>query len=260
MFSQQNILLSQYHDEIGLFLVKSDVETEKVLNYQNVFKCTETQQFVSNHFLYDGEYDCGIKDSSDQKNQNCSGISCKDSVDMQMTCLPLFYRNRKAQCISFIGFITQIPAGKKAYFYCKNGMIISSDLVNDLVSDCGQNSDDEPALNLLVTKFTSVSCPEPTQLHCKAGHPKCYNMSEICTYRLDDYKLLTPCRTGSHMENCEQFQCPKMFKCVGYYCIPHSYVCDGKWDCPGGTDETKKFVWFDKKLQKYVQMQKKNRE
>ena len=28
-----------------------------------------------------------------------------------------------------------------------------------------------------------------------------------------------------------------MFKCCGFYCIPWSYVCDGKWDCPNGVDE-----------------------
>ena len=29
------------------------------------------------------------------------------------------------------------------------------------------------------------------------------------------------------------------FKCPDYYCIPWSYVCDGKWDCPNGIDEFK---------------------
>ncbi len=38
------------------------------------------------------------------------------------------------------------------------------------------------------------------------------------------------------MESCENFDCNK-FKCPGYYCLPWSYVCDGKWDCPFGKDE-----------------------
>ena len=28
-----------------------------------------------------------------------------------------------------------------------------------------------------------------------------------------------------------------MFKCINSYCIPWSYVCDGKWDCPHGNDK-----------------------
>ena len=31
------------------------------------------------------------------------------------------------------------------------------------------------------------------------------------------------------------------FKCPEFYCIPWSYVCDGKWDCPGGYDEMTEF-------------------
>ena len=27
------------------------------------------------------------------------------------------------------------------------------------------------------------------------------------------------------------------FKCPGYYCTPYRNVCNGKWDCPWGTDE-----------------------
>ena len=31
------------------------------------------------------------------------------------------------------------------------------------------------------------------------------------------------------------------FKCPGYYCIPWKYVCDGKWDCPHGIDESQAY-------------------
>ena len=46
-----------------------------------------------------------------------------------------------------------------------------------------------------------------------------------------------PCRNGSHLENCEKFECNVMFKCPNYYRVPWTYVCDGKWDCPYGEDE-----------------------
>ena len=37
--------------------------------------------------------------------------------------------------------------------------------------------------------------------------------------------------------NTKIFSCDIMFKCLDSYCIPWSYVCDGKWDCPKGEDE-----------------------
>ena len=46
-----------------------------------------------------------------------------------------------------------------------------------------------------------------------------------------------PCRNGGHLENCEKFECNVMFKCPNYYCVPWTYVCDGKWDCPYAEDE-----------------------
>ncbi len=46
-----------------------------------------------------------------------------------------------------------------------------------------------------------------------------------------------PCRNGDHVHNCTNFECNMMFKCPQFYCIPWSYVCDHKWDCPAGFDE-----------------------
>ena len=82
-------------------------------------------------------------------------------------------------------------------------------------------------------------CFQKHQLPCIDGHPLCYNISEICTYKLNGQHGIFPCRTGNHLQNCTEFECNMMFKCPGYYCIPWSYVCDGKWDCPGGYDEYK---------------------
>ena len=53
--------------------------------------------------------------------------------------------------------------------------------------------------------------------------------------------MLSPCRTGEHLQNCKYFECNMMYKCPGYYCLPWRYVCDGKWNCPKGLDENECF-------------------
>ena len=122
-------------------------------------------------------------------------------------------------------------------FLClSNQVVIRLLLVNDLVSDCGPENEDEPHL-LLNALGQNCSCSNRYQIPCRKGHSKCYNISAICTYRLNEIQHLTPCRTGEHLENCRQFECNMMFKCSNYYCVPWGYVCDGKWDCPNGDEE-----------------------
>ena len=102
---------------------------------------------------------------------------------------------------------------------------------------CTDNTADEPQLKALFINNTKLGCPREGQLPCKESHPGCYNITDICLYTLDRFGHLKPCRTGSHMESCEQFECNKNYKCPDYYCVPWNYVCDGKWDCSYGYDE-----------------------
>ena len=97
--------------------------------------------------------------------------------------------------------------------------------------------EDEPLYKDLLANNTFLNCANPDQIPCREGHPKCYNSTNICIYRIDGYKHLIPCRTGSHLEHCDVFECNEKYKCPGYYCVPWAYVCDGKWDCPRGHDE-----------------------
>ena len=69
------------------------------------------------------------------------------------------------------------------------------------------------------------------------GHTRCFNFTDICHYKLNEENHIMPCRNGGHLENCEEFECNVMFKCPNYYCVPWTYVCDEKWDCPDGEDE-----------------------
>ena len=76
-----------------------------------------------------------------------------------------------------------------------------------------------------------------SQIACGKCDTQFYAISNICTYVLDSFNDLIPCKSGGHLENCTHFECNMKFKCPGHYCIPWEYVCDGKWDCPHGIDE-----------------------
>ncbi len=81
-------------------------------------------------------------------------------------------------------------------------------------------------------------CVEKYQVPCREGHTRCYNVSEICKYNLNEFGHLVPCRTGEHLGNCSMLECGVMFKCQNSYCIPWQYLCDGRWDCSEGLDES----------------------
>ncbi len=125
----------------------------------------------------------------------------------------------------------QIPT-----FTCNNNVKIDPFLVNDLVADC-QQSEDEPVLLSQRVEMKMYKCKFPHQIPCRPGHIKCYNISEICSYKLNKNNHLIPCRTREHLQSCGTFFCNLMFKYASSYCISWAYVCDQKWDCPYGDDE-----------------------
>ena len=72
---------------------------------------------------------------------------------------------------------------------------------------------------------------------CAKANSTFFAVSDVCTYLLNELLQLIPCKNGQHLESCEDFECNMNFKCPMSYCIPYSYVCNGKWDCPQGYDE-----------------------
>ena len=87
-------------------------------------------------------------------------------------------------------------------------------------------------------KTIDFSCSDPNYLPCGMGISACYHLNQICIYTLTHKTNLSPCSTGSHLQDCKQFTCRiQLFKCIIAYCIHSHYLCDGKWDCPHGDDE-----------------------
>ena len=230
----------------GFYICSDKVRSVSIGNH--LFKCFEGTYIMKKH-ICDGVVDCPGVHGLDEWGCQCEEITstnCKWMIKSKgrKICSPFYYLSFDGTCQLFQFRKNDNPVkiqSEKQHkiFKCDNGFIISSSMVNDSIPDCGPNAGDEFYLQVsLHSAFTEtcISLSE-SEIPCIKGHPKCFNISQICIYSLNEYGHLVPCRTGGHLENCEAFQCNMMYKCPGYYCIPWNYVCDGKWDCPSGLDE-----------------------
>lgn len=84
-------------------------------------------------------------------------------------------------------------------------------------------------------------CEDKNMLPCTEDRSQCFQFSDICVFMVDIDGFPIPCKSGSLLQNCFAFQCNAHFKCPEYYCILWGYICNGKWDCPGGYDESRVF-------------------
>ena len=157
-------------------------------------------------------------------------------------CPPLFYISNTGHCVMYSNQVPKISIkdnildfSTAQYKTCTNTSSLNAHLINDGVPDC-PDSNDEPLLKEALTNVVLDQklqiCSKQGSLSCFPSSPKCFDIHEICLYKLDQLKHLYPCRTGSHIKECSQFECAQHFKCPGYYCIPWGYVCDGKWGLP----------------------------
>ena len=130
-------------------------------------------------------------------------------------CSQLFHSSRDGFCKLYISLdykVKKLPMLKKIIPYKKHTRNVSTNL---FYHECSENG----------------------QFSCLKGMSQCFTISDICHYKLDISNKLVPCETGTHLYNCKDFECDMKFKCSGFYCISWSYVCNGKWDCPGGSDK-----------------------
>ena len=200
---------------------------------------------ISSLLLCNGIKDCPNDDSSDEEFCQCSfseanhhSKHCKFAIQgkSRIVCSDLYYM-ALGKCHQYTSqeFDHIITKNDTQTYMCKEGPI-DKILFDDLYGDCFLG-EDEPILRSLLINDVTTSCADSNQIPCFEGHPKCYNISDICSYKLNTYGHLLPCRNGVHLESCKDFDCNAKFKCQNYYCIPFEYVCDGSWDCPTGTDE-----------------------
>ena len=153
-------------------------------------------------------------------------------------CAPLYSNSDSGGCSSYVYEGTSHnETVSNVLFSCRNSsQSIKNSLVNDLILDC-PFGDDEPELFNVLLQYR-YKCPRLNMTECYPGHSKCYTQEQKCTYLLDlDTNTLQYCRNGHHLQDCQHFKCIWMYKCSNSYCIPFSYLSDEKWDCWTGEDE-----------------------
>ena len=248
-FSPQNgsVQRFQYNRFLNLFQHKTDIV--HFSQAQGFYLCIETRlkQKVGGNIKLCGEMlfvssltHCHTipqhwqKDNDSFLRENESEIH-KEHGTAQV-CVNLYFLERTNICLHY-----KVQEEKIKYeatnFFCNDGSQLHIILKDDLVADCGSTAEDELHLQALLTSNKATNCEHPFQIPCRTGHSKCYNITEVCSYSLDEYHHLHPCRTGDHLESCINFECTLTFKCTISYCIQWSSICDGKWDCPDGDDE-----------------------
>ena len=267
-----NIIISKqdiaYIDEIQGFSIY-DYQKFKMTFGTLLFKC-KSGAYILKDFLCDKSIDCP-SDSSDEDYCSCNEINksqfCKEMkvTDYKKICSHLYYSSMSGNCKKYndLTLLTvslhknhcriyvksstlsqNIPSFKSKQICqerdsvsckmvshknitCGNLKVIDNIQMDDLIPGYGSDTEDD---NIYLYKKTN-------EFPCGLGHNEFYNITDICIYKLNKYQHIIPCRNGAHIQNCEKFECNVMYKCINSYCIPWSTVCDGKWDCPEGTDE-----------------------
>ncbi len=177
-------------------------ESEAFSQPAHLYKCPVSKMFILNYFLCDRETDCTGNDTSDETQCKHLGLTTEPG---RKRCSALLQLQRSGQCAKVVDYFSQL--------FVKQGQSIP-----------------------FLTKHNSYPC-FLGMMPCGYIHKKCFEITDICTYQLNGHGELFPCDDGKHLERCNVFECNGMFKCPQHYCIPWKYVCDAKWDCPGGVDE-----------------------
>ena len=170
-----------------------------------IFHCMKGG-FISYSYVCDGNLDCPNYDDTDESN-------CTNEMNMSKRhCFSLYQMSKYRQCKQFrevinVYFKLQNKSDKntlapvqKAHFKCTNGYHIDSKLFNDLIADCGPAAEDEPLLKSILSNKNILNLCKPSEIPCMYGHAKCYNFSDICIFKLNQFHYLTPCRNGANLQ------------------------------------------------------------
>ena len=121
--------------------------------------------------------------------------------------------------------------GESCVFICNRTQCVTREMLNDSVLNC---KGPEGPLDEVLGALESINCSrEGERTFRNIWAPK-------CILARDNFGGVIGCRDYMHLSDCRNFSCPEGYvKCPDSFCIPLSYVQDGKEDCDEGEDEGK---------------------
>ena len=107
----------------------------------------------------------------------------------------------------------------KTKFVCRSGLNFDRNSTK-IIPDCGVDNTDAQLLKYIGRiKNNSDQC-RPFHILCSEENYVCFEIKDVCIYKINRYSQLVPWQNGAHLANCEHFTCNMMFKCPSSYCIP----------------------------------------
>ena len=222
------------HQSVGYIICPSN---KSVIHLGiHIFNCSNGSTILYK-YVCDGIADCP-NDKSDEEFCLC------DEAKQSEMCKSFYYNNKLILCSSTYymaknGHCLKYANQAKIYrkFYINNYVPKNRSRITSKLITYGKYFGLEEWKPSLFKYKQHFRCLNQGELPCWEGYYKCYNVTSVCIYQLNSNSSLIPCPNGRHLIHCKIFSCDIMFKCLDNYCIPWSYVCDGKWDCPEGEDE-----------------------
>ena len=214
-----------------------------VLTGIHIFKCSNESSILYK-YVCDGTIDCP-NDKSDEVlcvcNETRKSKLCKRVYHSKylITCSSTYYMTKYGECLKYVNPDKIYKEYNINYDTPIYRMIRTSKLatINDSITVNQQEGNSRRKLLSALNLNKYFGCFHPGEVPCWEGYSRCFNISSTCIYQLSSNNILLPCQNGRHLHYCKKYSCDTMFKCLDNYCVPWSYICDGKWDCPKGDDE-----------------------